>query len=99
MRLRENTRFVRAALAEAGFRVGAAEAAIVPLFTGSSELVSKLSEWLHGQGLLVRTIAPPRVSEQDACIRLMINSEHTSEDLESCISALRRAGESFGLLA
>lgn len=99
VRLRENTRFVRGALAEAGFRVGTADAAIVPVFTGSAELVSALSEWLHGQGLLVRTIAPPRVSEQDACVRLMINSEHTSEDLESCIDALRRAGESFGLLA
>jgi glycine C-acetyltransferase len=99
VRLRENTRFVRTALAGAGFRVGAAEAAIVPVFTGSAELVSKLSKWLHGQELLVRTIAPPRVSEQDACIRLMINSEHTSDDLEFCISALQRAGESLGLLA
>ena len=99
VRLRENTRFVRTALAEAGFRVGAAEAAIVPVFTGSGELVARLSEWLHGHDLLVRTIAPPRVSEQDASIRLMMNSEHTSEDLESCISTLRRAGESFGLLA
>jgi len=98
LRLRANTDFVRTALAEAGFRVGAAEAAIVPVFTGSSELVSELSEWLHGQGILVRTIAPPRVSEQDACIRLMINSEHTSEQLASCIGAVQRAGESLGLL-
>jgi 7-keto-8-aminopelargonate synthetase-like enzyme len=98
VRLRENTRFVRAALVDAGFHVGTAEAAIIPVFVGSAELVMNLSEWLYSHGLLVRTIAPPRVSQRDACIRLMINSEHVSNDLETCIRTLQRGGEVFGLL-
>jgi glycine C-acetyltransferase len=97
-RLRGNTISFRSRLAGAGFRIGASEAAIIAIFGPSVASVQEAERRLRADGILVRSVLPPRVRREDACLRVMMSSAHTLDELERGAESIARIGAAVGFV-
>lgn len=68
-----------------------AESAIVPLITGSAESALALSEKLKTHGIWATAIRPPTVPANTARLRLTFSAEHSDEEVQALISAIKAA--------
>jgi 8-amino-7-oxononanoate synthase len=66
-----------------------AQSAIVPVIFGSSEAALAASARLEKLGILAIAIRPPTVPANSARLRLTFNSEHTDEQVDALIAALK----------
>lgn len=62
---------------------------ILPLVVGSSEGALALSRRLREKGFFVPAIRPPTVPSGSARLRLSVMADHTKEDIEGLLDALR----------
>lgn len=77
---------------QAGIDTGtSAGLAVVPAITGSSLKAARISTALLEQGINVQPILYPAVPEQAARLRFFISCEHTEEQLDKTVAALRQA--------
>jgi 8-amino-7-oxononanoate synthase len=106
-RLQANGRlFLREARA-AGLDVGGSWGyAVVPVILGDSLRTITLADRLLKRGYNAFPIVPPGVPEQSARLRFFISSEHTVEDIEGAVQAMReeltrleQEGSSLGSMA
>jgi 8-amino-7-oxononanoate synthase len=79
---------------QAGLRAGAwrllpSDTAIQPLVIGGSIEALAASEKLTGRGLLVPAIRPPTVPQGSARLRISLSADHSIEDVERLIDAIR----------
>ncbi|MGA1236689.1 MAG: glycine C-acetyltransferase [Limisphaerales bacterium] len=84
-KLRENTRFFRAALEGAGFRIIPGEHPIVPVMLGDAALAAKFAESMLSKGVYVIGFSYPVVPRGEARIRTQVSAVHTREDLEFAV--------------
>ncbi len=87
-RLRENTRWLRRALREAGFAPLEGESAIVPVLIGETAEAIRLSEALLRDGIFVTGFGHPVVPEGKARLRFQVSAAHTREHLEKAVETL-----------
>lgn len=66
-----------------------AQTAIVPIILGEAEAALAASEKLKERGLLAVAIRPPTVPPGTARLRLAFSSEHSDEQVDALIEALR----------
>jgi 8-amino-7-oxononanoate synthase len=66
-----------------------AESAVVPIILGQAETALAAARDLETQGLLVVPIRPPTVPAGTARLRLAFSSEHTDEQIDRLIEAVR----------
>ncbi len=97
-RLWDNRRSLHAALKDTGFQLTDTQSPILPVIVKSPEAALKLSRALYDAGVYVPAIRPPTVPGHSSRLRLTVSSEHTKEQLEQVVKALREAGETLGLL-
>nr|MBF0682481.1 aminotransferase class I/II-fold pyridoxal phosphate-dependent enzyme [Pseudomonas sp.] len=64
---------------------------IQPLVLGSNARTMALAERLGNQGILVGAIRPPTVPLDTARLRITLSAAHSSDDVDTLISALRCA--------
>ena len=72
---------------DTGHSIGAA---VVPVIVGSSPLAARLSHDLFQRGINVQPILHPAVPEKSARLRFFLSSEHTREQVNQTIQALRQ---------
>ena len=65
---------------------------IVPLILGDADRVMEASTALEGKGFLVTGIRPPTVPEDTARLRFTFTAEHTTDDIDRLVQALRDLG-------
>jgi len=76
---------------KAGIDIGTSSGlAVVPAITGSSLKAARLSTALLERGINVQPILYPAVPEKAARLRFFISSEHTEEQLDKTVAALRQ---------
>jgi glycine C-acetyltransferase len=98
-RLRENTRWFRAALREAGFAPLEGEAAIIPIIVGETARAIELSRRLLERGVFVTGFGYPVVPEGTARIRVQMSAALEPSHLERALAAFVEVGREAGLLA
>ena len=97
-RLRENTKYFRGAITEAGFKPIPGETPIVPIIVGETALAIKMSEMMLDEGIFVTGFAYPVVPQGHARIRCQLSAGHTRDDLDVAVRAFTRVGRTLGLV-
>lgn len=97
-RLWDNRRYLHETLQGMGFHLTRTQSPILPIIVKSPETALKMSQALYEAGVYVPAIRPPTVPRHSSRLRLTVSSEHTKEQLERVVQALREAGEAMRVL-
>ncbi len=97
-RLWDNRRTLHSALTGMGFHLTDTHSPILPILVTSPETALRMSQALYDAGVYVPAIRPPTVPVHGSRLRLTVSSEHTAEQLEYVVTALRKAGEALRVL-
>lgn len=90
-RLRDNMRFFREGLEQAGFELLPGEHPIIPVMLHDARRAAALAEALLKKGVYVIAFSYPVVPKGKARIRTQISATHTREELERAIGAFAEA--------
>lgn len=97
-KLRENTRYFREQIIEAGFKPLAGETPIVPIIVGETSAAIQMSNLLLEEGVFVTGFGFPVVPQGQARIRCQISAGHSRADLDEAIVAFRKVGRKLKLI-
>jgi 8-amino-7-oxononanoate synthase len=89
-RLRESSRHIRARIAEMGVKMPAGDSPIIPIILGDESAALDAARWMQEQGLLVGAVRPPTVARGSSRLRITLSSEHTDEQIQQLLAAVRR---------
>jgi len=96
--LRENTRYFRSCLLEAGFKPLPGETPIVPIIVGETATAMKMSDMLLDEGVFVTGFGFPVVPQGQARVRCQLSAAHSRDDLDEAIAAFRTVGTKLGII-
>jgi glycine C-acetyltransferase len=96
--LRENARYFRERIVDAGFAPLAGETPIVPIIVGETSAAIRMSEMLLDEGVFVTGFGFPVVPQGEARVRCQISAAHTRDDLDEAVTAITRVGRRLGLI-
>jgi len=88
----QHARFLRKALAAAGYHINPGNSPILPVMIGDAAQTVALSNALFTHGVLVSAIRPPTVPTGTARLRVTPMATHTENDLEQAVDAFIAAG-------
>ncbi|HIM15008.1 MAG TPA: 8-amino-7-oxononanoate synthase [Acidobacteria bacterium] len=88
----QHARFLRKALAAAGYHINPGNSPILPVMVGDAAQTVALSNALLTHGVLVSAIRPPTVPTGTARLRVTPMATHTENDLEQAVDAFIAAG-------
>jgi glycine C-acetyltransferase len=95
--LRENARYFRERIVEAGFSPLPGETPIIPIIVGETAAAIRMSEMLLDEGVFVTGFGFPVVPQGEARVRCQISAAHTRADLDEAVSAFVRIGKKLGI--
>ena len=96
--LRENARYFRERIIEAGFSPLPGETPIIPIIVGETAAAIQMSEMLLDEGVFVTGFGFPVVPQGQARVRCQVSSAHTRDHLETALRAFKKAGRKLGLV-
>jgi glycine C-acetyltransferase len=97
-KLRDNTRYFRGAISEAGFKPLPGETPIVPIIVGETATAIKMSDMLLDEGVFVTGFGFPVVPQGQARVRCQLSAAHSRDDLDQAISAFKTVGTKLGII-
>jgi glycine C-acetyltransferase len=97
-RLWDNTRFFKSALKELGFDTGISETPITPVMAGDEAKAQQLAARLFEEGVFATSVVYPTVPLGKARVRTIVTSEHSRDDLQTCIDAFAKVGRELQLI-
>jgi glycine C-acetyltransferase len=97
-RLRENTRYFRDAIIEAGLKPIPGDTPIVPIIVGETATAIAMSDRMLQRGVFVTGFGYPVVPHGTARIRCQISAAHTRADLDEAIAAIRDVARELGVI-
>jgi glycine C-acetyltransferase len=97
-KLRDNTRYFRSAIAEAGFKPLPGETPIVPIIVGETATAIKMSDMLLDEGVFVTGFGFPVVPQGQARVRCQLSAAHSRDDLDQAIEAFKTVGTKLGII-
>lgn len=92
-RLRELIARLRQGLTQSPWTLLESQTAIQPLVIGEAKEAVRVSEQLAARGVLVPAIRPPTVPQGTARLRISLSADHTIEDVDRLLDALRTVGD------
>src|SRR5258705_5947165 len=90
--LRDNARYFRERIVEAGFTPLPGETPIIPIIVGETSAAIEMSELLLAEGVFVTGFGFPVVPQGEARVRCQISAAHTRDDLDEAIAAFIPVG-------
>jgi glycine C-acetyltransferase len=96
--LRDNTRYFRERITEAGFKPIAGETPIVPIIVGETAAAIQMSGLLLDEGVFVTGFGFPVVPQGQARVRCQISAAHTKADLDAAVVAFKTVGRKLKLI-
>ncbi len=96
--LRDNARYFRERIIEAGFTPLAGETPIIPIIVGETSAAIRMSDLLLEQGVFVTGFGFPVVPQGQARIRCQVSAAHTTADLDEAVAAFIRVGRTLKLI-
>ncbi len=97
-RLRENTRYFRAAIADAGFKPIPGDTPIVPIIVGDTAKAIEMSDLMLGEGIFVTGFGYPVVPQGTARVRCQLSAAHTPDDLDFAVRVFKKVGTKLGIV-
>jgi glycine C-acetyltransferase len=91
--LRDNTKYFRERIVEAGFKPLAGETPIIPIIVGETATAIQMSDMLLAEGVFVTGFGFPVVPQGQARVRCQVSAAHTKEDLDEAIRAFVKVGK------
>ncbi len=98
-RLRDNARYFRERIIEAGFKPLAGETPIIPIIVGETSTAIQMSDMLLGEGVFVTGFGFPVVPQGQARIRCQVSAAHTREDLDFAVQAIVKVGKTLKIVS
>jgi glycine C-acetyltransferase len=96
--LRENSRYFRDSIIEAGFSPLPGETPIVPIIVGETSAAIQMSDLLLDEGIFVTGFGFPVVPQGQARVRCQLSAAHSREDIDQAVEAFKRVGRKIGIL-
>lgn len=96
--LRENARYFREQIIEAGFKPLSGETPIVPIIVGETAAAIQLSDQLLAEGVFVTGFGFPVVPQGQARVRCQISAAHTRDDIDFAVRAFKKVGARLGIV-
>jgi 8-amino-7-oxononanoate synthase len=90
-RLMEKAGILRTAFSVLGLDIGESTSQIIPVILGESARAVAVSQKLLDAGYLISAIRPPTVPAGTARLRVSVQADHTAEQLNGLIAALKSA--------
>ncbi len=97
-RLRDNARYFREQITEAGFKPLPGETPIIPIIVGETAAAIQMSDLLLDEGVFVTGFGYPVVPQGQARVRCQISAAHSREDLDEAIRAFRKVGRELNVI-
>lgn len=97
--LRENAKYFRGAIQEAGFKPLAGETPIVPIIVGETSAAIRMSDMLLAQGVFVTGFGFPVVPQGEARVRCQISASHSRDDLDRAVAAITAVGRQLRIIS
>ncbi|RMH06761.1 MAG: 8-amino-7-oxononanoate synthase [Nitrospirae bacterium] len=97
-RLWANREYLFAELTALGFHLPPTQSPILPIVVHTPEQAIRLAQELFKRGIFAPAIRPPTVPKHQCRLRLTVTADHTSEQLQYVVQALKDAGEALRLL-
>jgi glycine C-acetyltransferase len=97
-RLRENTKYFREQIVEAGFKPIPGDTPIVPIIVGETAAAIQMSDMLLGERVFVTGFGFPVVPQGQARVRCQISAAHTRDDLDQAVRAFKKVGATLGIV-
>jgi glycine C-acetyltransferase len=97
-KLRDNTKYFREQIQEAGFKPLAGETPIVPIIVGATSAAIQMSDLLLQEGVFVTGFGFPVVPQGQARVRCQISAGHSRADLDEAIAAFKKVGRKLKLI-
>ena len=94
----ENSRYFREKMTEAGFTLGGADHAIIPVMIGDAKLAGDFANRLLEEHIYVVGFSFPVVPKGQARIRTQMSAAHTREQLDRAIDAFTRIAKEMGII-
>ena len=96
--LRSHTRFFKAGLTEAGFRLEETITPIIPILIGDDERTFKMAGGLQEEGVVVNPVVPPAVPKDGSLIRVSLMATLSSGQLEQALQKFKKVGRAAGII-
>jgi len=96
--LRENTRYFREQIIEAGFKPIPGETPIVPIIVGETAAAIQMSDALLDEGVFVTGFGFPVVPQGQARVRCQLSAAHTRDDIDVAVRAFKKAARKVKLV-
>jgi glycine C-acetyltransferase len=97
-KLRQNTKYFREQITEAGFKPIPGETPIVPIIVGETAAAIQMSNMLLDEGVFVTGFGFPVVPQGTARVRCQISAGHSRDDLDQAIRAFKKVGATLGIV-
>ena len=89
--LLKSSRELAEAIRDIGYNTGKTETPIIPIIVGESSESLRIAQFLLSKNILAIPIRPPTVPKGTARLRVSLNAEHTEEDKNRLLDALKEA--------
>ncbi|HEX7937672.1 MAG TPA: glycine C-acetyltransferase, partial [Gemmatimonadaceae bacterium] len=96
--LRQNTKYFREQITEAGFKPLAGDTPIVPIIVGETAAAIQMSDMMLSEGVFVTGFGFPVVPQGQARVRCQISAGHTKADLDQAVAAFKTVGRKLKLI-
>lgn len=97
-RLWENAAHFRARMQDAGFTMGGADHAIIPIMLGDAKVAAEFAERALEKGIYVVGFSFPVVPKGQARIRTQMSAAHSREQLNKAIDVFIEVGKDMGII-
>lgn len=95
----ENSRYFREQMSAAGFTLGGADHAIIPVMIGDAKLASDFANRLLTENIYVIGFSFPVVPKGQARIRTQMSAAHSKEQIDKAIAAFTRIAKEMGIIS
>jgi glycine C-acetyltransferase len=96
--LRENARYFRDRITDAGFKPLPGETPIIPIIVGETSDAIRMSDMLLDEGVFVTGFGFPVVPQGQARVRCQISAAHSRDDLDYAVEAFKKVGTKLGVV-
>src|SRR5689334_23388507 len=96
--LRQNMKYFREQIIEAGFKPIPGETPIVPIIVGETAAAIQMSDMLLDEGVFATGFGFPVVPHGVARVRCQISAAHTRQHLDQAVDAFKRVGRKLKII-
>ena len=92
------TRYALTRFREEGFEIGDTESPIIPLYVRDIEKTFAVTKAAFEAGVFINPVIPPACAPQDTLVRFALMANHTKEQVEYGVQALKKVFVELGII-